>query len=193
MPRYYRRSYPRRTYPISAARRQKYSSETSAFSNVLTTSAVDQENFRFVIISPISSAGMRKVKNFTLSISKASSSSCVLYWALVYVPEGTLPNPLTISTNSISLPDPGDPDTPYSETSVSSLYEPNQNVIMQGLIPDSSTNQNIFRSRLARNLNSGDGIFLVARCHYIVNADGTDPTFPQRTNLSFSLNYAIAY
>lgn len=57
--------------------------------------------------------GMRKAKNFCLTLQ--TTSQVPIQWALIYVPEGTLNagNPLN---------NPGGATT--------SLYEPNQNVIM---------------------------------------------------------------
>jgi hypothetical protein len=67
-----------------------------------------------------------------------------VYWALLYIPEGLPPNPgLLVGGVSVGA----------------SIYEPNQNVIMYGVI-SSGAPVHQFCS-LARNLNNGDAIILV--------------------------------
>ena len=62
--------------------------------------------------------------------------------------------------------------------------EPNQNVIMQGLLPLTSNSRQEFRTRLARNLNSGDTIFLCLRPVIDIT------NIP---DLTAQLNFAICY
>ena len=95
-----------------------------------------------------------KVKNFRLNVVFASSVSVL--WALVYVPEGMPVGSLSLS----AVP---------SNTVAKSLYEPQQFLIASGLYSsvasDLGTTAGPLRvwSPLARNLNPGDGIFLVWR------------------------------
>ena len=95
-----------------------------------------------------------KVKNFRLNIVFGSSVSVL--WALVYVPEG-----MPIGTLS------------YGQTSAAnvptSLYEPQQFLIASGLYSSAAVNSGANAgplrvwSPLARNLNPGDGVFLIWR------------------------------
>ena len=75
-----------------------------------------------------------------------------IFWALVYVPEGTQPG-------SLNLVSP-----------TATLYEPNQFVMNCG-ISDPTAGPIRFYSPLARNLNSGDTINLLVASR---SADTTD-------------------
>ena len=121
----------------------KYSVEQSAFTENVTASNQQAT----LIVPPVAIQGMRKVKHLTISVATtaAASTSDYFYWALVYCPEGTNPNTLTVSsTAGASAP----------------LYEPNQYVMSCGVF-DLSSGPNRISSPLARNLNSGDRIFLI--------------------------------
>ena len=124
-------------------KRDKYSVEHTAVSfstgDTLVNGAYQGAQ---LVVSPTDTQGMRKVKHLTLSLSLVSGTgSTVLYWALVYVPQGYNPNTLNVLTSN-------------------SFYEPNQNVMGCGLIdPDAGPIR--IRSPLSRNLNSGDSIYLV--------------------------------
>ena len=92
-----------------------------------------------------------KVKNFRLNIVFASSVSVL--WALVYVPEG-----MPIGTlNTVGVV--GGPAL--------SLYEPQQFLIASGIYSSAATNSGAnagplrIWTPLARNLNPGDGVFLI--------------------------------
>jgi hypothetical protein len=112
-----------------------------------------------------------KVKNFRINIVFASSVSVL--WALVYVPEG-----LPIGTLNYGASTP--------QLSAVSLYEPQQYLIASGLYSSAATNSGAnagplrIWSPLARNLNPGDGIYLIWRP--LENIAGVD-TF-------FTVNYA---
>jgi len=117
----------------------KYSVESTA-----QTIEVDASGKASTVVVPSDSIqGMRKVKHLTVSIADlaGSTASTPLYWALVYVPAGT-------EANAISI-DSGD-----------SMYEPNQFVLNCG-VTDFSAGPTRFHSPLARNLNSGDAIYLI--------------------------------
>lgn len=154
----------------------KYSNETTSFAeNVTFPNGNDQ--FNAVIVSAVNSQGMRKAKNFTIKLTCATNAPIV--WALVYVPQGQ--NPSTMGVGSSTNP--------------VSLYEPNQNVIMAGTLPVTMTpsggtgtttsfSPQISRTRLARNLNSGDSIYLVCRGLW-------DAEFVAQ--MTVMVNYAITY
>lgn len=148
--------YRRRRYR-SNVKKAKYENQTNT---VGTNWALANANAGVAlnIIPSTDVSGTRKVKNFELQF-QYEKQLCPVAYALVYVPEGTNPNALELTTLSV---DPTQPPT--------SLYEPNQNVIMSGILPIESQAITKFRTRLARNLNSGDSIYLVLR--HSVNITG---------------------
>ncbi|KAH0785550.1 Cap protein [Histomonas meleagridis] len=170
MPRRLRRRSYSRGRPLKTV---KYSNETFNCSGNITfntgsgDSAVgDQVNT--TLISAVATQGMRKVKNFTLKM--ITDVDIPLLWGLVYVPDGTV-------AQSMSL---GTPAAPVS------LYEPNQNVIKSGYLTPNAQQTQVFRTRLARNLNSGDSIALCLK----VSVPGTEIT---EKFLGVQLNYVITY
>ena len=170
MPRRYRRY---RRYPISRSIKPvKYSNETFSFANALTLAAGETYSVEFVKSTTI--AGIRKLKNFTLSFN--TDLEFPAFFAIVYVPEGTEPLSLNFgSTISDTVLTP------------SSLYEPNQNVIMSGTIGGPNFAVGRYSTRLARNLNSGDRICLVVR------TTKSGESASDTGNVAMSLNYAIAF
>lgn len=139
MVRRYRRTgrYSRRLKTV------KYSNETASWAGNINGGGY------VTMIAGTNIQGMRKCKNFELKLSIAGSEdldpkNTSIAYALVYVPENTAPHNITFGSASSSA----------------SLYNPDQNVIMSG-----TCNLNgavtINRTRLARNLNSGDSIALV--------------------------------
>lgn len=148
----YGRRY-RRTYKV-----QKYSNETST--GVLQYEIpvnITPPTEACTVIDNINAQGMRKVKNF--SFQCYNESAYPVAWALVYIPEGTRPSALGHPTDGTSV----------------SLYEPNQNVILSGVIQDTDGIVTK-RTRLARNLNSGDCVVLVVSSIY---SQPTPPTPPE--------------
>jgi len=119
--------------------------------------------YDFKVIDPTTIQGMRKAKNFQIQFAAASGATNPrgIVWALVYVPAGYTPN---------------------SFQSSGELYEPSQNVIASGLYdlsgPGNSARQ---FTRLARNLNAGDGVYL------LVSAVGTGD------NLTLNVDVLITY
>lgn len=181
MPRYYRRRYRIGVYP-----RKRYSNETMTSTGQFDSVANDQQAgdilasgkfgiFPKLICIPSSNVqGMRKVKNFTLTISPSvflsdgTNFNCPIRFALVYVPQGQDPGNLNIGAG------------------INSLYEPNQNVIMSGAF---MSNENFkVRSYLSRNLNSGDQIMLLMAGQSYENW-----SLDISSNMAITLNYAIAY
>lgn len=150
----------------------KYSNETSSVSGDWTIEGGDQ-NLALNMVPAIAQQGVRKCKNFELSMVGSpwsDESSVPVFWALVYVPQGTNPSSINIG----------------AESTTASLYEPNQNVIMTGIWPSNLTTMYKVKTRLARNLNSGDSIALVLRTASEL-ADDTTKSF------AISLNYAISF
>ena len=151
----------------------KYSNETFTQSVAQSAGLVADWNNSIALnlVPATQSAGMRKAKNFSLSMQYTPFDAPVAF-ALVYVPEGQEPQSINRAAWSTS------------ETAPTSLYEPNQNVILQGLLPTECNGRLEFRTRLARNLNSGDTIYLVLRS---IDDFSTGPAF------SCQLNFAICY
>ena len=118
--------------------RDKYSVEQSAFNLELTSASTTVSQ---VVVPGVNLEGMRKVKHLTVSLQMTTAVGC--WWALVYVPQGTSPNALNITS--------GQP-----------LYEPNQFVMNCGVV-DADAGPIRFTSPLSRNLNSGDSIVLLLR------------------------------
>lgn len=119
--------------------RDKYSVEQRAVSFSTDETATGGLYQKYaLVVSPTDLQGMRKVKHLTCTIVSSSPTSTI-YWALVYVPQGTTPNALSLSGN---------------------FYEPNQFVMNAGIIdPDAGPVR--ISSPISRNLNSGDAIYLV--------------------------------
>lgn len=160
----------------------RYSSETTSLNatgsiptNTQTTFPVDGGDKGMVLVAPATIQGTRKVKNMTLSI--ASTGNFVpLLCAVVYVPQGTNASDLTAGPSGING---------------ASLYEPNQNVIMQFVMnpvtaANVGSNVQVFRTKLARNLDSGDKIVFIATP---AGGYGSDMTI----NIVGTFNYAISY
>lgn len=165
MPRRYRRRYSTRR-PLKTV---KYSNETSNLIGPLTITSTDTgSQINAPLVSAVNTQGMRKAKNFTLKLIYGGNTP--LIWALVYVPQGQTPSKLTR----------GSADTPAS------MYEPNQNVIMSGFIVPTYQQAQVYRTRLARNLNSGDSIQLLVATAL---AGATVTEAP----IGATLNYAITY
>ena len=162
----------------------RYSNETTCIN---LASSIDQDTTPTlpvidskrgsILIAPTTLQGTRKAKNFLLSIS-SFGNTVPLLCAVVYVPQGTDPSTIT-------------PSVTTSRTG-SSLYEPNQNVIMQFVMnpvdPSSGIGSDVqnFKTRLARNLDSGDSIQLVFCPAY-------SSSNAQTVHIAGTFNYAISY
>lgn len=169
MPRRYRR---RKYYTVQRnVKPVKYSSEN--FDNSINVDLSIAAQFAIPFIYATEVAGMRKVKNFTVNFD--TNSEIPFLFALVYVPQGTEPNQLNLATvDSSNNPIAG------------SLYEPNQNVILAGSFGGPGTSHSRYFTRLARNLNSGDRVFLIYRC--------VGPTTEsQLVTVCSQISFAIAY
>ena len=85
-----------------------------------------------------------------------SVDSVHIWWALVYVPQGTEASELNVTSG------------------IAEMYEPNQYVMNCGIV-DPSAGPIRFSSPIARNLNSGDAIqlCLVSDADTNINVNGT--------------------
>ena len=142
---YYRRPYKRPRY----GKRDKYSVQQKAFNTTLGAGAT----VGAVVVPPTTLEGMRKVKHITVNVTGASPTldeGAVLWWAIVYLPQGT-----TLGTINIDG---------------SSMYEPNQFVMNCG-IADSTAGPIRF-TPVSRNLNDGDSIVLAIRSQVAQTLNG---------------------
>ena len=135
---YYRRPYKRTYY----GKRLKYSIQQKAFSVGVAASPGTTLQ---PLVPATTLEGMRKVKHLTVNLTPASDGSGPLYWAIVYVPQGTTAGVLNIDS-----------------TAVSDMYEPNQFVMNCGIV-DPTAGPIRFSSPISRNLNNGDSIVLLLR------------------------------
>ena len=117
-------------------KRDKYSVEQTA----INANVAAGQTTTVAVVPGIATQGVRKVKHLTISLQSPSDADGV-WWALVYVPAGTTASGLNLTT--------GGP-----------LYEPNQYVMNCGVI-DFSSGPTRVSSRVSRNLQSGDQIFLL--------------------------------
>lgn len=120
------------------------------------------------VVAPALTAGMRKVKNITVNLVPSllsGDATTEIFWALVYVPEGTQPGVLNTTASAVSL------------------YEPNQFVMNCGIC-DPNAGPIRFFTPLARNLNSGDSIYLLVTTH----SSFTDPP-----HIIGTVRFAISY
>jgi len=122
----------------------------------------DQSASSVNIVSPTTVMGIRKAKNFRLDL--LSDTDAPVFWALIFIPEGmSLAPHLNIgNTNNVSI------------------YEPNQNVIMFGVV-DSTSPVHQFTS-LSRNVTGGDCIILTVQ-------NVSDKT----VNIRGAIGFVIAY
>lgn len=172
MPRRYRRRNYKLTRPIKIT---KYSNET--YASATLKQFLSNQVYYSPCIPATQILGTRKVKNFTLTLAHQGTgeiSDNIMFFALLYIPEGTTPNRINFG----STWDTQNPNILNAD----SLYEPNQNVILQGFIDTKQVYR--FKTRLARNLNSGDMIVLAFAPFKNYNAEAF---------FSYTLNYAMAY
>lgn len=170
-----------RTYIRRPLKTIKYSNETCSFSAPVSFAQGTTNTVNCSILHSTETGGTRKIKNISFATSAIitwGSTPIPILFAVIYVPEiNTVNNPnLTLSVGSLEQDRP----KPVS------IYEPSQNVIMSGYIPTDNGHPIVYRSRLARNLNSGDNIYILFR-------PATAPPEQQTYNISCKVNYAICY
>ena len=146
---------PRR-YRKRIINRDKYSIEQTNFITptsiewpvVTAPSELQQDSYQYSIqIIPASTdQGMRKIKHLTISMAnyRGTSDSASLFYAIVYVPQGYQPQHITVPASGAA----------------GSNYQANQYIMSSGVIDFSAGPTRIY-SRLSRNLNSGDAIYLL--------------------------------
>ena len=149
---------------------KRYSFETTAIGGTLNP---NYDQTYFLVVPPAASYGKRKVKNFNISLIADSTLPSPLYCALIYLPAGTNPGNMNVSSAT-------------SASEVNSLYEPNQNVITNFVLVPSNGLPFTKTVRLARNLDSDDRIILLLKT--------AEPlTESQHPGINGTISYAIKY
>jgi hypothetical protein len=155
----------------------KYSNETVAFGRTWNDALTTDETFAFPVCSPSEVQGTRKAKNFTIKATLLGSNAGCAICALVYLPEGlkAVGGSGLNSGNGSGI-----------QTTAVSLYEPSQNVISSWVMNYSTSTPVTITSRLARNLNSGDSIWLLVRPLNALTSGGA-------LQFNFTANFALGY
>lgn len=151
---------------------QRYSVETR---NINISGTISSDESAHPMIAKIDSQGLRKAKNFTVCIASSPFTKqsggldyAPIAFALVYVPQGTNVSHMTVGTSDAA-----------------SLYEPNQNVILSGVYTAGETSYKI-TSSLARNLNSGDSIYLILK---FINQKNPWPSIQLFAQISYAITF----
>lgn len=153
MARYYKRKF---NY-----RKRKYNIENRPlqFETPIATENGYHQN-QIQIVPATVTEGVRQVARMTVTLTCAAPDEGNVYWALVYIPEGAV-------TSSLF---------PNATT----LFQPSNYVLASG-IADSSAGPIRISSRLKKNLNANDQIYLLTACRQ------------QQLIFEGLVRYAIAY
>jgi len=164
--------YKKRVYKRASP--NKYSVEQKLFTTTLATLSGQSRQAAIQVVPPSGTEGMRKVKHVTSSVmlldDTVTDRGSAVFWALVYVPEGYTVNGLNISSASAAP---------------SSVYEPSQFVMSCG-VSDPTAGPIRVSSRVSRNLNQGDSIYLVVGM-YVTNSTVT-PTVQGMVRYAITLH-----
>lgn len=133
----------RRRYARRAGRKNKYNINTTSFESIAQSdwqrkpdTSIYYVNKEIVPQSGV--GGTRKVKRFVINMALPPTSNMLLWWALVYVPEGTAPSLPSVTGEG---------------------YQPSQFVICQGMLASSAPVR--INTPMSRNLNQNDQVMLV--------------------------------
>lgn len=163
----YRRRYSR----SFRGKKDKYSVERTVFNTVFSAGTVAFQNQTSTMVASTSIQGMRKVKHLAVDIiadgdNDPAAGSRPFGYVLYYVPHGTTVTP------------------PNWNQVAGDLMPTNQFVISSGTFTTQNNPVRI-RSRLSRNLNSGDAIFLT-----VTNLDDINQNYGP-VNIHGFVSYAI--
>lgn len=133
----------RRRYARRAGRKNKYNINTTSWETIQTNEWIQKPNTNFfytgnVVVPASTVGGTRKVKRFVINMALPPTSNEIYWWALVYIPEGTV-------ASTPSLTGEG--------------YQPSQFVISQGMLTANSPVR--INSPMSRNLNQNDQVSMV--------------------------------
>lgn len=176
------------------AKKFKWSVERTSLYATLTQPNQETDN-QIVVVPSTTVEGVRCVKNLTVelctSYDPVMSDSVgplqsrlqlngVIYWALVYIPEGYPPQDL-------HLPDFVQENPPTNK--IQNFYSGNQYVMSSGIFPLDNPRVRI-RTPLSRNLNSGDTIALLLR---LVNQNNLSLSDDWELKVFGLVTYAVCY
>ena len=157
MAKYYRRKF---------YRKRKYNIENKAIRALVPT---NRENGYFQnqipIVPPTTTEGVRKVTRFTITLTAGVNYLGPIYWALVYIPEGAVTSSLFPVYNQ--------------------LFNPSNYVLASG-VSDVDAGPIRISSRIQKNLNANDQIFLLTAASY-------PPEQGVSTYIQGLVRYAISY
>ena len=158
---------------VTRGRTMRWAKETTLVAQPLTVAPGGTGNF--VAVPSIPGQGNRKVRGISVKIN--STFKWPMPIALVFVPSGTVPQKIGTGT-VMTFAGEG------VEGDLSSLYEPNQNVLAVGQIPANSTETLTLFYSGTRNLGSGDAI-----CCVYKNFSSTGNT----GDILITVSYLIGY
>lgn len=135
----FRRRYAR----IRSTRKNKYNINTASWETVQQSEWNQKPNTNFYyagkdIVPASNIGGTRKVKRFVINMALPPSSNEIYWWALVYIPEGTVASVPSLTGEG---------------------YQPSQFVISQGML--TASNPVRINSPMSRNLNQNDKIAMI--------------------------------
>lgn len=167
----------RRTYRVARPLKTiKYSNETVVCNITIPAADYTQgpsPTFKApIVLNPAQISGMRKIKNISIRGVISPNQPGYLVLACIYLPEG-----LQADNQELNIA--------AANGNSTSIYEPNQNVIMSGVANINSDQPFYMSNRLARNLNSNDSVLIFARPSFV--------NFPSAVTVSFTVNYVIAF
>lgn len=152
--------FRRRLRSGRSGRAMRWSKETTLVAAEQTINAGATGNF--VAIPSIAGQGVRKVRSISVKIN--SNFSYPMPIALVFVPAGTVPNAMGSGSICVfpgTYPDQTDPNTPPTTGNLSSMYEPNQNVLAVSQVPANASETLTLYYSGTREIGSGDAIACV--------------------------------
>lgn len=162
MPR--RRRTFKRSRPLKT---MKYENETKSIGATIPIEANSFTPTKIIICQNTDVQGVRKVKNFYLEM--AFHSDAIGYYALIYEPAGQQANTLIQAGPNQAV----------------DIFQPNQNIIFAGTILDSGSDIKR-KTRLSRNLNSGDSIVLII---YLMNPTAAAINIVTQGVINYSICY----
>lgn len=123
------------------------------------------------IVTSVTGQGKRKCKNFDIQLASqvVASDDPLIYYALVYVPSGSVPAEISNASNT-------------------QFYSPASNVLAAGVYDCAQGTGFRVRTRLARNLNAGDQVVLLLR-----GQSSDDAADPGNIKLWGLVTYVVAY
>lgn len=163
-----RGGYKRNGYPRYISKGMKYQFVPFCIEALLGSG----ERVEQVLVPQSTVQGIRKVKNFNFNVT--TNIQFPVLWAIIYLPEGGDIQQIKPNTNA------GKEGNPDARKTFVELFAANQWVIGCGTCISGAVQT--FKTRMARNLNGGDSVWMIL---WSANADGG--------YINITGNYAIRY